>query len=292
MCLTDTSSDSVAKGDGGLSYSSLTQQLSSSHGIKPSMVVHVFNNVVEFIITQLSTSSSLEHYLIQCKSLMASDTHRIGMFTDSQLRELDKHSNKMLLLQQLQPLWSWSDHSILEALAGSCDEAVQVLTQFDDHLNHSQLVSAYPIPYVSPTMTPSDDAPYTVLAVRYEQLIYQCSLQCVFDVRALLMKTCEITAHCLQLLAARADPTVIYWSIPKCVVSLVVTKVLEYHKAIHDGMISEVCIYPSIRIATGSGRILGPLAYLSPYMPASDYKEVRRLWLTMINLTHFYRLLD
>lgn len=278
LYLIDTSSDSVAKGDGGPSQSSLTQQLSSSHSIMPSMVVHVFNSLVEFIITQLSVSStSLEYCLIQCKSLMASDTHSITLFTDVQLREMDKHTNKMSLLHQLQPLWSWSDHSILKALASSCDEAVQMLTQFDDCLNHSQLLSAYPIPCVSPAVTPSDDSPYTVLAVRCERLIYQCKLQCVFDVRELLMKTCDITAHCLQLLASRADPTVLYWSVPKCVVSLVTTKVLEYHKAIHDGMISEVCIHPSIRIVTSSGRVLGSLVYLSPYVPTGDSIEVRRL---------------
>ena len=208
---------------------------------------------------------------------MASDAQGITLFTDVQLRELDKHANKMLLLQQLQPLWSWSDHSILEALASSCDEAVQVLTQFDDRLN-SQLISAYPIPCVSPAITPSDDSPYTVLAVRCEQLIYQCRLQCMFDVRALLMKTCEITAHCLQLLAVRADPTILYWRVPKCVVSLVITKVLEYHKAIHDGMISEVCVHPFIRIATSIGEVLGPLVYLSPYVPPGDLIEVRRLY--------------
>lgn len=255
--------------------SSLVQQLNLSQSIKPSMVEQIFNCLVEFIVTQLLKSTSLEHCLHQCKSLMASDIHKIKLFSDVQLKDLEKYSDSSSLLQGMKSLWPWSDHSILEVLASSCDDAVELLTQFDDNLNHSQLISSYPIPSVSPAMAPSEDSPYTVVAITRGQPMYQCTLQCVYDMRTLLMKTCDVTAHCLQLLAARADPTVLYWSVPRCVVSLIVTKVLEYHKAFHDEMISEVCVHPSIRITTRSGRVLGSLVYLSPNMSADDHSEVR-----------------
>ena len=210
---------------------------------------------------------------------MASDTHKIRLFSDAQLRELDKYSDNSSLLQGLKFLWSWSDHSILATLASSCDDAVKLLTQFNDHLDHSQLLSAYPIACVSPAIAPSDGSPYTVVAIKSDQLIYHCTLQYVYDVQALLMKACQITAHCLQLVAARADPAVLYWSIPKCVVNLVITKVLEYHKAFLDELITEVCVHPFVRISTSTGRMLGSLVYLLPSVPPDNHTEVRLPWL-------------
>lgn len=265
----------MAKGDEQLSQSLLVQQLNSNQSIKPSVVEQIFNCLVDFVVAQLLQSSGYEQCLQQCKSLMASDVHKIGLFSDDQLKQLDEDGDNFLLLQNLKSLWMWSDHSVLEALASLCDDAIKVLKQFDNHLNLSQLISAYPIHCISPDMAPSDDSPHTILAVTCDQPLYQCTLQYIFDVRTLLMTRCDITAHSLQMLAARADPTVLYWTIPKCVVSLVITKVLEYHKTFYNEMIYEVSIYPTIRIATSSGRMLGSLVYLSPNVSADDSTEVR-----------------
>ena len=233
------------------------------------MVKQFFNYLVDVVI-QLLQSNNLEQSLHQCKSLMASDVQRISLFSDVQLKELGKYSDNSSLLQNLQFLWTWSDRSVLEALACPSDDAVKLLQQFDGSLDLSQLISAYPILTASPDAVPDDDSAYTVLAVTCDPLLYQYTLQYVFDVRALLMKMCDITAHSLQLLAARADPAVLYWTIPKCVVSLIITKVLEYHKVFHDEMISEVSVYPTIRIATSSGSVLGPLLYLLPRAPTTE----------------------
>jgi len=240
------------------------------------MVEQVFNCLVDFVIAQLVKSSSHEQCLEQCKHLMASDVHGIGLFSDDQLKQLNEYGNNSLLLENLKSLWTWSDHSILDVFTSLCDDdAVKLLKKFDDCLNLSQLISAYPIHCISTDMAPSDDSPYTILAITCDQLLYQCILQYIFDMRVLLMTTCDITPHSLQLLAARADPTVLYWTIPKCIVSLVITKVLEYHKIFHNEMIREVSVYPAIRIVTGSGRLLGSLVYLSPNMPVDDNTDVR-----------------
>ena len=239
------------------------------------MVEQVFNILVDCVVSQLLLSPSREQCLHQCKTLRASDTHKVGLFSDVQLKELDDCSDNSSLLETLKFLWTWSDHSVLEVLASSCDAAVKLLTQFDDHLNHSQLISAYPVLSISPNMAPREDSPYTILAIKCDQLLYQSTLQYIFDMRTLLMKTCDITAHCLQLLAARADPTVLYWTVPKCVVSLVITKVLEYRNTLHDEMISEVSIYPTTRIVTGSSNMLGSLVHLSLTVPADNNAEVR-----------------
>ena len=275
--LTDTSwSRSIVK-ESELSQTSLVQYLYSSHTIRPSMVVQVFNSLVNHVVSQMLQCGSHKEYLHHCESLMASDAHKIGLFSEVQLKELDDCNDNSLLLQNLKSLWTWSDHSILEALASSCDEAVKLITQFDSRLNRSQLISAYPILTGSHDTAPDDNSPYTVLVITCDRVLYHSPLQLIFDMRQLVISKCDITAHCLQLLAARADPTVLYWSIPKCVVSLVITKVLEYRKAFHEEMISEVSIYPTTRIVTSSDRVLGSLVYLLPAVPAggSSTEEVR-----------------
>lgn len=238
------------------------------------MVEQVFSSVVDYVVALLLQHTSHEQCLHQCRSLMASDTHKIRLFSNVQLKELDDCRDYSSLLQNLKFLWTWSDHSVLETLSNSCADAVKLLTQFDACLNCSQLMSAYPVLSISHDMAPRDDSPYTVLAVKCDQLLYQCTLQYIFDMRTLLMKTCDITAHSLQLLATRAGPTILYWTIPKCVVTLIITKVLEYSNILHDEMISEVSIYPSTRIVTSSSSVLGSLVHLSPVMSA-DSTEVR-----------------
>ena len=234
------------------------------------MVEQVFNTLEDYVVTQLMESTSHEQCLHQCKSLMASDIHGIELFSNAQLKELDDRGDNSLLLQSLKFLWTWSDHSVLEALTTSCGDAVKLLAQFDDRLNHSQLIAAYPVPSISPSMAPADDSPYTVLAITCDHLLYQCTLQYIFDMRTLVTQECDITHHCLQLLAARAD--VLYWTIPKCVVNLVAIKVLEYRQAFHDKGISEVSIYPTMRIVTSSGRVLGSLVHLLPTTPTAEVR--------------------
>ena len=237
------------------------------------MVVQVFNSLVDHVVSQMLQSASHKEHLHHCESLMASDALNISLFSEEQLKELNECNDNSALLQNLRSLWTWSDHSILEALASSCDEAVKLITQFDSRLDRSKLISTYPILSGSHDAAPGDNSPYTVLAITCDQVIFYSPLQFIFDVQELVISKCEITAHCLQLLAARADPTVLYWTIPKCVVSLVITKVLEYRKVFHEEMISEVSIYPTTRIVTCSDRVLGSLVHLLPAVPASSNTE-------------------
>ena len=237
------------------------------------MVVQVFSSLVDHVVSQMLQSAGDKEYLHRCESLMASDVHKIGLFSEAQLKELNECHDNSSLLQNLKSLWSWSDHSILEALASSCDEAAKLITQFDSCLDQSQLISAYPILSGSHDAAPGDDSPCTVLAITCDQVLYNSPLQFIFEMRELIISKCDITAHCLQLLAVRADPTVLYWIIPKCVVSLVITKVLEYRKAFHEEMIPEVSIYPTTRIVTSSDRVLGSLVHLLPAVSAGSTIE-------------------
>ena len=160
----------------------------------------------------------------QCESLNASDGRKISLFSAEQLTELNK-CNKLLM--KLSPLFSWSNHSVLKALAGCSSEAVKLLDEFDSKLDLLQPITSYPIPCLSSNMIPTDTSMYTMLAVRCDQELYQCTLQYVYDVQLVMIEKCDITQHCLQLLAVRSDPTILYWTIPKCVVDLI--KTIPFH---------------------------------------------------------------
>ena len=194
----------------------------------------------------------------QCESLNASDGHKISLFSAEQLTELSECNN---LFMKLSPLFSWSNHSLLKILAGCSGEAVKLLDEFDSKLDPHQPVTSYPIPCLSSNMIPTDTSTYTILAVRCDQELYQCTLQYVYDVQSVMIEKCDITQHCLQLLAVRSDPTILYWTIPKCVVDLIKTTVPLHSEYLCSRGILEVLVYPDLLLTTGDDVCYGLLAF-------------------------------
>ena len=115
-----------------------------------------------------------------------------------------------------------------EELVGLSNEAMELLDQFDFRLDILQPIAVYPLPQFSSNMIPTDHRVYTLLAVRCDQELYSYTLKNVMIMGSMLAKKCEITAHCLQLLAVRDDPTVFYWTIPTCVVDLIGSAVSQH----------------------------------------------------------------
>ena len=76
-----------------------------------------------------------------------------------------------------------------------------------------------------------------------------------------MMEKCDIIQHCLQLLAVRSDPTILYWTIPKCVVDLINTNVLLHSEYLHSRGILEVLVYPDLLFTTGDDVCYGSLAF-------------------------------
>ena len=112
-------------------------------------------------------------------------------------------------------------------------------------------------------MIPSEDSPYTLLAIRCDKELWQCSLQYVFNIRSILVELCDITQHCLQLLAIQSDPTIFYWNIPKCVVGLIKFNLLEYSENLYSQGIAEVVAYPKQLVFTGDDITVGSLAFIA-----------------------------
>ena len=193
-----------------------------------------------------------------CDSLKASDVHNINLFPADYMKELSKCDG---MLMKLSSYFTWSNHSVLKALAGCSSEAVKLLDEFDSKLDPLQSVTSYPIPCLYSNMIPSDTSTYTILAVRCKVELYECSLQYVYDVQSVMIEKCDITQHCLQLLAVRSDPTILYWIIPKCVVDLINTNVPLHSEYLYSRGILEVLVYPDLLLATGDDVCYGSLAF-------------------------------
>ena len=193
-----------------------------------------------------------------CESLKISDIHSINLFSIDQIQEFKQCDN---LFIKLSPLFTWSNHSMLKVLVGCSSEAVKLLDEFESSLDPLQSVTSYPIPYLYSNMIPSDTSTYTILAVRCKVELYEASLQYIYDVQSVMIEKCDITQHCLQLLAVRSDPTIFYWTIPKCVVDLINTNVPLHSEYLYSRGIVEVLVYPDLLLTTGDDVCCGSLAF-------------------------------
>ena len=194
-----------------------------------------------------------------CKSLKASEVKNINLLSTDQIKELGEDD---CVLMKLSSLFTWSNYSILKALVSCSSETVKMLGEFESKLDPLLSVTAYPIPCMSSDiMIPSDTSTYTILAVRCDKELYRCTLQYTYDVQSVMIEKCDITQHCLQLLAVRSDPTILYWTIPKCVVDLINTNVPLHNEYLYSRGILEVLVYPDLLLTTGDEVCYGSLAF-------------------------------
>ena len=193
-----------------------------------------------------------------CKSLKASEVKNINLFTIDQIKELGEDD---CVLMKLSSRFTWSNYSILKALVSCSSETVKLLEEFESKLDPLLSVTSYPIPCLSSDMIPIDTNTYTILAVRCDKELYQCTLQYTYDVQSMMIEKCDITQHCLQLLAVRSDPTILYWTIPKCVVNLINTNVPLHSEYLYSKGLLEVLVYPDLLLTTGDEVCYGSLAF-------------------------------
>ena len=226
--------------------------------MKGSIALTLYLHLIDQV-RELLQSYDYEIMMEQCRSLMGSDHTDIKLFTSDQLEAFSQY-NSIILLRML-CLFTWSNCSILRALVSYCDEAVKLLDNFESNLDCLQLIASYPIPHFSLDMIPNDTSTYTILAVRYDKELYQCTLQYVYDVQSVMIEKCYITQHCLQLLAVRSDPTIFYWTIPKCVVDLINTNVPLHSEHLYSRGILEVAVYSDLWFTTGDAICYGSLAF-------------------------------
>ena len=226
--------------------------------IKGSVVLTLYLHLIDQL-GELLQSYNYTMMMEQCTSLMASDHNDIKLFSNDQLRTFSQYDSAMLLRKLC--IFSWSNCSILRTLISCSNEGIKLLDKFEFGLDPSELIALYPISCFSTDMIPSDTSTYTILAVRCKVELYESSLQYIYDIQLVMIEKCDITQHCLQLLAVRSDPTILYWTIPKCVVDLINTTVPLRSEYLYSRGILEVLVYPDLLFTTGYNVCYGSLAF-------------------------------
>ena len=216
--------------------------------ITGSVVLTLYLHLVDQLV-ELLKYYDRKMMMEQCRKLMASDQHNIKLLSDYQLKLFSQYDNATLL--RILCSFGWSNRSLLRSLVSPCNDAVKLLDKFESNLDPLQVIACYPIPSFSAKVIPSDTSTYTVLAVRCKVELYESSLQYIYDVQSVMIEKCDITQHCLQLLAVRSDPTILYWTIPKCVVDLINTNVPLHSEYLYSRGILEVLVYPDLLFNTG-----------------------------------------
>ena len=228
--------------------------------IDPSSVLTLFFQVCDSVV-KLLASCHVEVLVDVCDNLMASDKGFVQYFSNNKMKRLKNCNSSFLLLQKLRLFFTWNNHSILRVLADQCSEAVNILDNFDCRVNSLELIASYPIPCFSLNMIPIDTSTHTILAIRCGQALYECTLQYVYDMQSVMMEKCDITQHCLQLLAVRSNPTIFYWTIPKCVVYLINSNAPLYSEYLYSKGMLELLVYPDLQLTFDYHVGVGLLAF-------------------------------
>ena len=242
---------------------------------KPSSLFMLFLSILDQV-EELVQQDNFKQLLVEsCKSLMASTIHEIHFFSKACIKILNKHDKTILLLRHLSFLFTWANHSILRVLLNFNSKAIGLLDKFESLLDSSSAIVSYPIPRFSMDMIPYKDSEFTLLGIRCDKSLWKCTLDYVFRIESLFVKVCEITKYCLHLLAVKSNPTIFYWTIPKCVVEFIKTKVSICSEHLYQRGILEVLLYPKQSVATGDYIIIGSLGFINDKDTATDETEVR-----------------
>jgi len=232
---------------------------------EPSSVAAKFlDTTIQF--TKLLQSFDPKIIIDSCNLLRASEEANIPLFPSHYIEVLRGSKSIPTLIQKLVVFTNWMDHSILNAVVKTCNvlEAAALLKKFDDGIDTSQPITNYPIPSPFHQMVPYKSSTYTVLAIQLNLELHHSTLQDVLDTRLLIQEKCKITPHCLQLLAvAKTKYTIIYWTIPKHVASLITSNALQNQHYFHQNGVQLVAVYPGTVLTTGSILSVGPFSFFN-----------------------------
>ena len=199
-------------------------------------------------LKQMLKGCDPKSFLVACNKLTASAGGHIPLLGADYLQDLDDDADIKEIFNRLAFLWTWNNHSILRALleACNCQDGLKMLDDFESKIDATQPMELFPIPPPLMKMAPSLSSPFTVLSVRGEyDRDEPVTLQYVNDVATIMTEKFGISPHALQLLAARANPLMLYWMIPKSVVPLISEGVNEYLDFLKQNGLSEIAIYPN-----------------------------------------------
>ena len=187
-------------------------------------------------------------FLEACNKLYAciSQSKAEPLFPSNYITNLDTVED---ILKRLSFLWSWHNFSVLRTLleACNCQDGLTLLEEFGSQIDLNQAIELFPIPRLSSKMAPFSSSAYTILSIRrkpYQD--QQTPLQYTKEIATILGKAFGISQHALQLLAVQPAPLIIYWMIPKSIVSLISKEIYQHTNTLRDSQFLEITAYPNI----------------------------------------------
>ena len=226
--------------------------------IKPSEIESEFYYITKHVIELLSYCHPIL-LIKRCRQLMASEIHKIKLFSMAYVNKLKSFKTTSAILKMLSVQWTWSNFSVLTHLADFSRLAVTLLEEFNLRIVLSYPIASYPFPSL---VVPFNDNNYTFL-------IFQCkdnikdSLRLVNDMQSILTEKCEITQHALQLLGVQSVPIKLQWMIPLNVVDLINRKINQHLQCFASKGIIAILIYPDTKFCIKYDVKVGPMIVLS-----------------------------
>jgi len=212
-------------------------------------------------LKELGTQSLLQ--ACQQLSVNANDHKAVPLFPSSFIDTLDSPE---AILNRLSSTWRWNSYTSLRFIleACKCEEGLKLLDEFELQVDVSQSFELFPLPHPSIKMAPSSTSSYTVLSVRIDLCQTQLvSLQYIVEMSDTLTEKFGVSSHALQLLAAKADPLVLYWMIPRSVIPFISSGLHEHLDYLKDKGIAEVAMYPNTILYSNGDLNVGSFALLS-----------------------------
>ena len=211
--------------------------------IKPSEVESKFHYVTNHVIELLSYCHPT--LLIErCRGLMASEIHKIKLFTSEYLRKLQSFKTSSAILKVLSVYFTWSNHSILKYLADFSPLAVTLVEEYNLQITLSYPIVNYPLPSIAIPFGDDNDN-FAFLTFHCKNLLN--SLKQVYDLQSILTAKCEITQHALHLLSVKNNPIELQWIIPRNIVDLINKMVKQHIQYFASNGINAILIYPNAR---------------------------------------------
>ena len=185
-----------------------------------------FLNLVDKLVMGMSTAD-VAVLAKACEALMASDVHKIPLFTPDFISKLNTCVYPFIFKIYLLAFTSWFDNSILIELIKSSDhkEALTLVDQFVSGLDYDKPITTCCIPEFSQLLIPLDNSGYTLLATKFTKVFFnKLTLKDLINFRKILIQRLEVTNHAVLLVAMQHDTCCLYWLIPKRIRKLVEDK--------------------------------------------------------------------
>ena len=196
----------------------------------------MFYDLVDHLYLHLSATKKLSFDMIGKFSEIN------PMFTEQWLKNIGNCKSLYLFKMYLLPFITWLDHSILNELvaASGSEDAQQLLNLFDSKINSysNQPITSFPILSPSQLMIPLDDSEYTLLAMKFcppsqgDSTQGIMMLQDVMDIKLTMKHKWKIGSHHeIQLVAVHTKLATLYWIIPKSLVEVIKSNLLQVWKS-------------------------------------------------------------